>query len=161
VANIALALKETISRLAKKEIRTQTSKTKQAVAQYRRDIAKLKREIQSQQKRVRKLEAERSKGTGQAPVEDDPMAGVRFSTRSVIAQRKRLKLSAEDYGKLVGVSPLTIYHWEKGTARPRKAQLAGLAAMRGIGKREAMEKLKSLGVTKKKARKKSDKTEKE
>ena len=57
------------------------------------------------------------------------------------AQRQRLGLSAADYGRLVGVSGLTIYNWEHDKARPRKAQLAALVAVRGIGKREALKKL--------------------
>ena len=36
------------------------------------------------------------------------MESVRFSARSVKAQRSRLGLSAADYGKLVGVSGLTM-----------------------------------------------------
>ena len=52
-------------------------------------------------------------------------------------------MSAADYGKLVGVSALTIYHWESGKSRPRKAQLAVLTAVRGIGKREAMKRIES------------------
>ena len=48
------------------------------------------------------------------------------------------------YGKLVGVSPLTIFNWEKGKNRPQAAQLAALVAVRGIGKREAMQRLKLL-----------------
>ena len=41
--NIAAVLKDEIRRLAKKEIKAQVGSTKQAVAQYRRDIAELKR----------------------------------------------------------------------------------------------------------------------
>lgn len=59
-------------------------------------------------------------------------------------QRDRLGLSAKDYGLLVGVSGLTIYNWEQGKSRPRQAQLASLAAVRGIGKREANAKLELL-----------------
>jgi len=55
---------------------------------------------------------------------------------SVRARRRRLGLSAEDFGKLVGVTPLTIYHWEHGKSRPRPAQFARLVAVRGIGKRD-------------------------
>ena len=69
--------------------------------------------------------------------------GVRYSARSVRAQRKRLGISAEDYGRLIGVSGLTIYNWEHGKARPRKAQLAALIAVRGIGKREAVKQLQT------------------
>jgi len=63
-------------------------------------------------------------------------------------------LSAADYGKLVGVSGLTVYHWEHGKSRPRKAQLAGLVAVRGIGKREAVAKLEVLKAQRRRAVKK-------
>ena len=41
--NIAAVLKEEIRRLAKREIKADASSTKRAVAQYRRDIARLER----------------------------------------------------------------------------------------------------------------------
>ena len=44
--NLAGILKDALRRLARKEIRAETGKTKQAVAQYRRDIARLKRDMQ-------------------------------------------------------------------------------------------------------------------
>jgi DNA-binding transcriptional regulator YiaG len=145
VSNIAAVLKDEIRRLAKREIKAATSTTKQAVAQYRRDIAKLKRELQQQKKKTAFLEAQEQKRLRQPQaVEEDKLEGVRFSARSVRAQRKRLGLSAADYGKLVGVSGLTIYSWEHGRARPRKAQVAGLVAVRGIGKREALKRLEVL-----------------
>jgi len=145
VSNIAAVLKDEIRRLAKREIKAATSATKQAVAQYRRDIAKLKRELQQQQKKTAFLEAQERKRLRQPQaVEEDELEGVRYSARSVRAQRKRLGLSAADYGKLVGVSGLTIYSWEHGKARPRKAQIAGLVAVRGIGKREALKRLEVL-----------------
>jgi DNA-binding transcriptional regulator YiaG len=70
---------------------------------------------------------------------------VRFSARSVKAQRARLGLSAKDFGRLVGVSALSIYAWESGKSRPRKKQLPGLAAVRHLGKREARQRLEMLG----------------
>jgi DNA-binding transcriptional regulator YiaG len=139
--NIAAVLKEEIRRLARKEIKAHTGATRHAVAQYRRDIAQLKRLLQSQQKKLACFEAQERKLADQPAAEAGPLEGVRFSPRSVRAQRKRLGLSAEDYGRLVGVSGLTIYNWEHGKARPRKAQLALLIAVRGIGKRETIKKL--------------------
>jgi DNA-binding transcriptional regulator YiaG len=70
--------------------------------------------------------------------------GTRFSSRSVKAQRRRTGLSAADYAKLLGVSPLTVYNWEQNKTRPRKGQFAALVALRGIGKREAKAKLAAL-----------------
>ena len=141
--NIAGVLKEEIRRLAKKEIKAQVGSTKQAVAKYRSDIAKLKRSL-SQQERAIKLLKRQTLQQSQPQSADDELDGVRFSARSVKAQRSRLGLSAADYGKLVGVSGLTIYNWEHEKARPRQAQLAALVAVRGIGKRDALTRLVEL-----------------
>ena len=64
-------------------------------------------------------------------------------------------LSATDFGKLVGVSAQSIYNWELGAAKPRAEQVAKLAALRSVGKREAQVRLQQLAAAKSKpARKK-------
>ena len=152
--NIAGVLKEEIRRLAKKEIKAQVGTTKQAVAKYRSDIAKLKRSLSQQEWEIKLLKKQQGQQqTGQSQLAEDELESVRFSARSVKAQRSRLGLSAADYGKLVGVSSLTIYNWEHEKARPRKAQLAALVTVRGIGKREALMKLAELTVKKGRGRK--------
>jgi DNA-binding transcriptional regulator YiaG len=151
--NIASVLKEEIRRLAKKEVKAQVGTTKRAVVQYRRDIANLKRQLGQQEKEITLLK-KRAQQQGQPLVQEESSETIRFSARSVKAQRSRLSLSATDYGKLVGVSGLTIYNWEHGTSRPRKAQLAALVAVRGIGKREALTKLAEVTPKKGRGRKK-------
>jgi DNA-binding transcriptional regulator YiaG len=146
--NIAAVLKAEISRLAKKEAKVATSQLKWASVQYRSDIAKLRKLIGQQTKAVAHLK----KQVGQPHAAEEPTNGVRFSARSVKAQRKRLGLSALDYGKLVGVSGLTIYSWESGKSRPRKAQLEAFLAVRGIGKRDAVAKLEEIEAQAKKGR---------
>jgi DNA-binding transcriptional regulator YiaG len=141
--DLAATLKEEIRRLAKKEIKAQTGSTKQAVAKYRLEIAALKRQVQKQEKKVAFLENRERKRLGE-PEAEEVAEGARFSARSVKSQRERLGLSAADYAKLVGVSPLTIYNWESGKTRPRQEQLAALVAVRGIGKREALSRLELL-----------------
>lgn len=149
MTTLAIALKEEIRRLARKEIRVQTGKTSRAVAQYRREIARLKREQKAQQKKIALLES-RARNGGSAPaVADDPLGDSRFSARSVRAQRRRTGLSAADYAKLVGVSPLTIYNWEHNKSRPRREQFSALLAIRGLGKREALAKLATAAPAKK------------
>jgi hypothetical protein len=63
--NIAAALKDEIRRLARREIKAETGLTKQAVAQYRGDIAKLKRLVQAQQKDIGFLKAQERNRLGQ------------------------------------------------------------------------------------------------
>jgi DNA-binding transcriptional regulator YiaG len=140
MANFATALKEEICRLARREIKAHATPTRQAIVRYRHEILRLKRQLREQQRRVDMLEQKKSKGSSGGS-NDGRLAGLRFSTRSVKAQRRRLGLSAEDYGRLIGVSGLTIYNWEHGRARPRAAQFEALAAVRGITRSEAAERL--------------------
>ena len=65
----------------------------------------------------------------------------RFSAKGLKAHRERLGLSADNYGKLIGASGLSIYNWEQEKARPRESSIAALASIRGIGKREAARRL--------------------
>ena len=142
--NMSGVIKAGIVRLSKKEAKAATTQLRKASVQYRSDIAKLKKLLGQQDKKIKLLSKQTQQDGQPQAASDDPLEGIRFSAKSVKAQRQRLGLSALDYGKLVGVSPLTIYNWEHGSSRPRQTQLAALIAVRGIGKREALAKLAEL-----------------
>jgi len=154
MTTLAVALKDEIRRLARKEIKAHTGPTAQAVAQYRREIAKLKRQAREHERKIAFLEAQERKRLEKPELLNGVDQGPRFSARSVKAQRSRTGLSAADYAKLVGVSPLTIYNWEQGKSRPRKEQVASLAALRGMGKRQARVRLELLNAASEKASRK-------
>lgn len=144
--NIAAILKEEIRRLAKREVKISVGAVKTAVVRTRRDVARLKRDFQDLQRQIGFMKSQLRGRPGKAASEESGgLEGVRHSARSVRAQRKRLKLSAADFGKLLGVSLLTVYNWEHGKARPTKARLSQLVAIRKMGRREALAKLESLG----------------
>ena len=69
---------------------------------------------------------------------------LRFRAKGMAANRKRLGLSAADFGLLVGATGQSIYAWETGKTKPRPQALAAIAALRGIGKREVEARLASL-----------------
>ena len=144
MANLLSLLNDRIHRVARREIRGQTQKTRRLTAQHRRDLAALKRQVAALARTVAFLEKQERRRVTTPPAPQDAK-GVRFSARSVKAQRARLGLSAKDFARLVGVSALTIYSWESGKSRPRKKQLAGLAAVRRLGKREALKRLEMIG----------------
>ena len=146
MSTLAVALKDEIRRLARKEIKACTGPTAQAVAQFRREIAKLKRQSREYERKIAFLESQERKRVGKPETNDGTDEGGRFSARSVKAQRRRTGLSAADYAKLVGVSGLTIYNWENGKSRPRNEQLASFIAVRGLGKRQAQAKLELLNA---------------
>jgi len=150
--NIAAVLKEEIVRLARKEIHRQTNVLRRASAQYRKDIAEMKRRVSGLQRKVVPLERQVLKNTPSQTAEADAKH-VRFTARGLRSQRQRLGLSAGDYGKLIGVTDQTVYNWEHETARPRKQQVALIASLRHMGKREVQARLEQLaGGSRKKSK---------
>ena len=141
--NIAITFRHEITRLARREIRSQTQGLRKASAQFRRDIAQLKRHVSKLKPEVARLERRVGKDVALQITEADS-ARVRFTAKGVISQRKRLGISAADYGKLIGVTGHTIYKWEHGASRPRRTQLTALGSLRNLGKREALARLQQM-----------------
>lgn len=138
MANFANLLKSEISRLARKEIRAEIESLKKASSQYRSDIAALKRQLAGQAKLVAQLRKGKAVAASKAP---DESTKLRFRADGFASLRKKLDLSAADMGKLLGVSLQTVYHWEKGQAKPRASQMAAIAEVRKLGKRGAAARL--------------------
>ena len=144
MSTLVSVLKHEITRLARKEVSAGTEVLRKANAQYRRDIAQLKRQTDALAKQVSYLEQQEKKRVSKrVPVTS--AEGKRFSRRGLTTHRKTVGLSAADYAQLVGVSAQTIYGWEQGKSKPRVQQLAALLAVRGLGKREAQKRLRLLG----------------
>ncbi len=141
--NIASVLKGEIVRLARKEVRNETEGLKKASAQYRSDIAALKRQVASLGKHLARA-AKKGASEVASTAEGEPTARLRFSAKRLAAQRKKLGLSAGDMGALVGVSAQSIYNWEAGKSKPRYQQLVAIAALRAVGKRQANAQLAQL-----------------
>ena len=140
--NIASVLKEEIARLARKELRGETGGLKKASAQHRSDIAALKRRVAAIEQMLVRLDRKGNKPAAPPDAEAGPR--IRFSAKGLGAQRQRLGLSAAEAGALIGVSAQTVYNWEAGSTHPRPQQLAAIAALRHMGKREASARLQAL-----------------
>jgi DNA-binding transcriptional regulator YiaG len=136
-------LKEEIARLVRRQLRGETESLKKASSRYRSEIATLKRRIEALEKQIFRLERMVPKEAAPA-VDEEFETKLRFKPQGVRAQRTRLGLSAAAMGALVGVSAQTIYNWETGTSRPRAGQLAVLAAVRKMGKREVKTRLDQI-----------------
>jgi len=133
--NIQSVLREEIARLAKKTIKAELESLKKASSQYRSEIAALKQRITELSREVKRL----SKQAISAAPTERPAADtkIRYSARSVAAQRRRLGLSAEQFGKLFGVTGQTVYNWEQDKARPKESQMPAIVAARKLSKSDA------------------------
>lgn len=143
MSNIASLLKEEIARLVRKQLRSEVESLKKVSSRYRFEIAALKRRIEALEKQVSRLERMVPKQAAPAVQATSEMK-LRFKPQGVRAQRARLGLSAAQMGALVGVSAQTIYNWEAGTTRPRAEQLAAVAVVRKMGKREVRVRLDEM-----------------
>lgn len=141
--NIASVLKEEIARLVRRQLRGETESLKKASSRYRTEIAALKRRIEALERQISRLEKMAPKKAAPA-IDGESETKLRFKPQGVRAQRTRLGLSAAEMGALVGVSAQTIYNWEAGTSRPRAGQLAVIATIRKMGKREVKARLDQM-----------------
>lgn len=141
--NLAATLKSEISRVSRKEQKSQTLALKKASAQYRSDIAALKRRVAALEHLISHL----SKGRGgpAAPQADQSStANIRFSAKGFASLRKKQGLSPADMGLLIGVSDQSVYKYEKGEVQPKAKTIATIAVLRGLGKKAVAEKLAAL-----------------
>ena len=144
MSNVASVLKEEIARVARKEIRRETSSLKKSSTTYRSEIAALKRRVLELERQLRR--GGRGGQAASSPVaanEESVSPGTRFSAKSMASQRRRLGLSAAECGLLIGASAQSVYNWEEGKARPRAQHLPAIFALRNLGRRQANEILES------------------
>lgn len=138
--NIATVLKEEITRLARRQVKADVESLRATVSRQRTDIAAMKREIADLRKAMGRMTKVSAKGSP-APADESTESAFRFRPDGLKSHRERLGLSAANVGRIIGVSPLTVYNWESGKSRPRKSQMAKIAALRQMGKREAQAQL--------------------
>lgn len=142
MTDIASALKAEITRLARKETRKETISLKKAVTAHRSEIAELKRRVQAQDQQLKRLGKAHAR-VERAAAPPEPSTDLRFSAKGLASLRKRLSLSADQCGQLIGASGQSVYNWEQGKAKPRAEYLAAIAALRGMGKREIAARLQA------------------
>jgi DNA-binding XRE family transcriptional regulator len=137
--DFARTLKSEISRIAKKVARQEVESTRKASGAHRREIAELKREVAGLKREMSRL-LKAAKVPAANP-STDAKRKVKFVPAGLRSHRAKLGISAEQYGKLIGASGQSVYKWEREKATPRQRQLAAIAKVRSIGKREALQML--------------------
>ena len=134
--NVAQVLREEITRLARKEVRTEYDP-------LRKQVRTLRQTVTGQQETIAKLEKALDKmvtlssdtsASLYAPEEEETRA--RVTAASIKRHRNRLNLSQAELGTLLDVSTNTIVRWEAGTSKPRAQHRAALIKMRDLGRRD-------------------------
>jgi DNA-binding transcriptional regulator YiaG len=139
------ALKKEISRIARKELKSDLEQVRKLVTSHRSEIATLKRElksVQSQNKALAKLlkgSGGASKSAAPQSEETAPRRGRKptYSADGLKVMRQKLGVTQAQLALLLEVSSLSIYKWESGQSVPRAAQQQKIFALRSVGKRAA------------------------
>ena len=144
MTNLATALKDETTRLARKVLRADTEALRKTASAQRAEIATMKRRIADLERAVSVLSKAHTASRAKQERAAEKGTRFRFSSGGLASNRQRLGLSAADYGLLVGVTGQSIYGWEQGTSAPREKNLAALAELRGMGKKAVAAKLAAL-----------------
>jgi DNA-binding transcriptional regulator YiaG len=154
--DVARVLREEVQRLAKKQvksgltpIRRDNVRLKKQVADLRRELAALTRTSREWLARVTAVVT-----TKETAVATERAATLRPTSKGLVRLRRRLDLTQVEFGKLLGVSGQAVLNWEgKGSrVRMRSANLAALAGIQRIGKREARRRLEGMRQVRKRGR---------
>ena len=149
MSNVVNVLKEEIARISKKEAKSATQAIGKSNTWLRKTVADLKRRVFVLERENKSLVAATKKYQLAQPEKVEMKEGkkARFTSQGISALRKKLRLSQADFGKLLGTTPGSVYLWEKkeGALSLRDKTKAAILSVRGLGAREAKEKLKEIG----------------
>ena len=149
MSNVVKILKAEIARISKKEAKSATQVIGKSNTWLRKTVADLKKRLILLEKENKRLVVAIKKYQVAQPEKVDAEEGkkARFTSKGILALRKKLSLSQADFGKLLGATPHAVYLWEKkiGALNLRDKTKAAILSVRGLGAREAKEKLKEIG----------------
>jgi len=149
MSNVVKILKAEIARISKREAKSATKAIGKSNTWLRKTAADLKKRLVLLEKENKRLVAAMKKFQVEEPQKPDQEEGkkARFTSKVILALRKKLRLSQADFGKLLGTTPHAVYLWEKklGALNLRDKTKAAILSIRGLGAREAKEKLAELG----------------
>jgi len=154
--DVARVLREEVQRLAKKQVKAGLTPIRRDNVRLKKQVAELRRELMELTRTSRELLA-RVKAvvaTKEAEVATERAVTLRPTSKSLVRLRRRLGLTQVEFGRLMGVSGQAVLNWErKGSrVRMRSANLAALAGIQKMGKREARRRLEEVGQVRKRGR---------
>ena len=127
-------LNDEIRRLARKEIRIALEPLTAQIANQKKTISDLKKQIVDLEKLMRKANPEKIAEIEEAAENEDTK--IRLNAAGIIRIRKKHKLTQSELAKLLGVATHTVSIWELGKSAPRAAMKQKICDLRSVGKRE-------------------------
>ena len=150
MSSFVSSFKAEVIRLARKEAKAVVTPIKKPSGSNRKALADLKRRVATLEKECRRLGSLVAK-VPQPQAEPAEGQKARITAKGMRSLRRKLGLTGEEFGTLLGVSTVTVYQWERkdGPLHVREATRAAILSVRDLGAREAKERLAGLAEGKK------------
>jgi hypothetical protein len=145
--NVMSVLKQEIARVARHEAKCQAVPVRKATVSQRTDLASLKRRVAALAQRMSALRGAAAKLASAAPAPAAEQAETaRVTLKGMRSLQRRLGLTGDEFGKLLGVTGQAVYNWKKGPGalRLRATTRARVLALRGMGARDARRQLAEM-----------------
>ncbi len=123
--SLASALRNEVRRLAAREVR----KALKSLRRVERRVQGLKLEARVREKALAKVERKIGRLAARASSRRRVAATASLPPAAIRALRDRLSLSRAKFARLLGVSPGSIFGWERGASVPRRDSVARLLAL--------------------------------
>ena len=140
------AVKATIMRLVRREMRGVVVPLAREVRELRRGISRLRKGVaaleRSAARQARQAEVVRSR----LAASEAEVKAARLSPTLIYKLRARLGLTQVQMASLVGVSGSAVAQWEAGSSRPEGANRAVLVGLRKLGRRDVKRLLSAKGA---------------
>ena len=130
MAKVEEALRDMVQHHAKRAAVSVIADLPGQVRDLRREVREIHKVIDQLSGDLRQLVAAGRSGAPPAARPAGEVEDARFSPASLKHLRQRLDLTQQEMAKLLKVSPVTVTAWETGKSRPRRANLAEIAAVR-------------------------------
>ncbi len=143
MSDIKAVLKEMIARIARHEIKIKVTPLNRNIKELKLAGRQMQKIIARQQKELSALSKNILPEDTITTLSPESLEGKRLSPKLISALRRKLKLSRKDFAQLIGTTSNTVFLWENGKAKPRSAAKARIISIRGLGKRQVKEILKT------------------
>ncbi len=156
--NIGKVLKDEIQRISDKSSRATAAKLRKEIAALRAAQVSLRKEV-GQLKKQQRAGVSTLSTPSTSPDASASRKGRRggITSKGIVSLRKRLGLTQTAFAELAEVTPQSVTLWENkdGPLRLRTATAAKLDELKGIGKREAQQRLAAAKKSPPRPRKKA------
>ena len=133
------AIRDEVSRLARREVRKAVGSLLKERTRLKGQIADLNKAVQALQKQIVPLVKDQRSRRSTLRATEAEMNAARFSPTLIKKLRKRLGLSQEELGILVDVTLSAVAAWEQDRSRPNADRRSAIIALRKLGKREVQD----------------------